>query len=64
MQLENSGGSTAKNSHWERVMLENEFMTASKITHDAVITNFTWALLEDSGWYKPTYEYSEKIHWG
>lgn len=64
MQLENSGGGGSLGSHWERVQIENEFMTASAIPHDAVITNFTWTLLEDTGWYKPTYEYVEKIFWG
>lgn len=39
-------------------------MTASTIGHDGVISEFTFALLEDSGWYKPEYKYAEKIFWG
>lgn len=45
-------------------MIENEFMTASVIKHDAIYSEFTFALLEDSGWYKPTYNNIDPVEWG
>ena len=50
MRLEDEGTSGSLGSHWERVILENEYMTASGISHDAAISNFTLKLLDDSGW--------------
>ena len=38
-------------------------MTASSIT-DPVISEFTLALLEGSGWYKPHYNMTEPFNWG
>lgn len=64
MQLEEYGGTGSAGSHWERVILENEYMTASAISHDAVYSKFTFALLEDSGWYQPSYESVDEIDWG
>lgn len=61
--MENGGGSGSKNSHWERVVLENEFMTASASNHASVYSQFTFALLEDSGWYMPDYSYADPIFW-
>lgn len=39
-------------------------MTASAISSDAAYSKFTFALLEDSGWYKPVYENLDEIQWG
>lgn len=39
-------------------------MTPSVIAHDALYSNFTLALLEDSGWYKPTYKNVDPVIWG
>lgn len=63
-KLENQGGSGSAGSHWEKVMIENEFMTASVIKHDAVYSGFTFSLLEDSGWYKPNYQNVDPVEWG
>ena len=38
-------------------------MTASSIT-EPVISEFTLALLEGSGWYKPNYNMTEPFNWG
>lgn len=51
MQLENEGSEGSLGSHWERVILENEYMTASAITSDAAFSKFTSFLLLDTGWY-------------
>lgn len=29
-----------------------------------IVSIFTWALLEDSGWYIPNYEFMDDIQWG
>jgi len=50
MELENQGGSGSLGAHWERTILHNEYMTASSINL-AAVSKFTFALLEDSGWY-------------
>lgn len=39
-------------------------MTASNILLDASYSKFTFALLEDSGWYKPIYSNLDKMKWG
>lgn len=39
-------------------------MTASAISHDASFSKFTFALLEDSGWYKPIYDKLDDVAWG
>lgn len=63
MELENEGGSGSKGSHWERLLLSNEAMTASDIPN-AAFSKFTLALLEDSGWYAPVYEKAMPFYWG
>lgn len=64
MKLENQGGSGSAGSHWEKVMIENEYMTAATIKHDAIYSNFTFTLLEDSGWYKSTSIDADPAEWG
>ncbi|XP_011409337.2 PREDICTED: leishmanolysin-like peptidase [Amphimedon queenslandica] len=48
VQLEDQGGSGTALSHWESRILENEAMTGI-ISSFPVFSNFTLALLEDSG---------------
>ena len=50
MELENEGPSMSKGSHWERRLVYNELMTAS-ITEEPKLSELTFALFEDSGWY-------------
>jgi leishmanolysin-like peptidase len=57
VDLEDEGGSGSLSSHWERSMLHNEMMCASTLPDEA-FSDFTLALLEDSGWYKPDYSYA------
>lgn len=64
LQLENDYGGGSRNSHWEQSTFENEFMNAMHSGHDAVYSKFTFAALEDSGWYKPTYKYLDEVTWG
>jgi len=61
--LENQGGSGSFGAHFERRVFFNEFMTASRLK-DRRISEFTLALLEGSGWYKPNYLYAEPMTYG
>ncbi|KAL4438372.1 hypothetical protein ABPG74_009411 [Tetrahymena malaccensis] len=51
MYLENQGGPGSMGSHWERDLLANEFMTASIVYRVYTISEFTAALLLDTGYY-------------
>lgn len=62
MRLENAKGSAG--SHWEKTVIENEFMVGIMSLHDAIYSNFTFSLLEDSGWYKPLYKNVDVVDWG
>ena len=42
-------------SHWEARILLGEYMNSEPYTPEQVISEFTLALLEDSGWYKVNY---------
>ncbi|EAR99196.2 leishmanolysin family protein (macronuclear) [Tetrahymena thermophila SB210] len=51
MFLENQGGSGSKGSHWEKDLIRNEYMAAQQILGGVAITEFTAALLRDTGFY-------------
>ena len=54
VEIENQGGSGTAGSHWEaRVMLTDYMMGQSY--DEVVISDITFALFEDSGWYQMNY---------
>jgi len=53
--LEEYGGSGTAGSHWESRLLYGEYMTGSVFNVEFIISEFTLALLEDSGNYKANY---------
>ena len=53
--LENLGGEGTSGSHWEARYLLGEYMNGYSYTEEQVISEFTLAVLEDSGYYKPNY---------
>ena len=56
VELENDGQDSATSgSHWEGRILLGDYMNAIIYTEDQVISEFTLALLEDSGYYKANY---------
>jgi hypothetical protein len=61
--LENQGSSASANKHFERRVFGNELMTSST-SKDARISEFTFALLESSGWYTANYSYADPFFWG
>ena len=55
IELEESGGSGTVGSHWEERILLGDIMNGVVYPEEQVISEFTLALLEDSGYYKPNY---------
>ena len=55
VELENQGGSGTSSSHWEARILLGEYMNGYSYTEEQVISEFTLAVLEDSGYYKANY---------
>lgn len=65
MLIENEGGSGSLGSHWEKIAIYNEMMTATAVTGDAVLSVFTIALLKDTGFYPEVNEnMADNIYWG
>jgi hypothetical protein len=52
VELEDQGGTGSSGSHWEQRILLGEYMGAVIYQEEMVISEFTLAALEDSGWYK------------
>ena len=55
VELEESGGEGTAGSHWEARILLGDYMNGVSYKEEEVISEFTLALLEDSGYYKPNY---------
>lgn len=61
--MENQGGSGSIGTHWEKVFMGNELMT-SQMTGKPAYSQFTLALMADSGWYKVNYNQADEFNWG
>eukprot|EP00659_Diplonema_papillatum_P009382 gene9382-14548_t len=61
MAIEQDGGTGSKGSHWEKRLMGYEAMTAT-VSDDSVIvmSNITLAYFEDSGFYDPNYEITQR----
>ena len=55
IELDNTGGDGTKISHWKSKILLGDYMNGNIYTEEQVISEFTLALLEDSGYYKANY---------
>ena len=55
IELENDGSEGTIGSHWESRLLLGEYMCGYLRTEEEVISEFTLAYLEDTGYYKPNY---------
>ena len=55
VELERSKEDIIADSHWEARILLGEYMNSELYTPEQVISEFTLALLEDSGWYQANY---------
>ncbi|CAD8135190.1 unnamed protein product [Paramecium octaurelia] len=50
--MENQGGDTSADHHFERTYYFNELMTGSQMNGQSVLSEFTFALLSDFGYYR------------
>ena len=56
MPLEDAGGESSEDSHWDQVVLYDEIMSSTGLVGiNSWISRMTLALAEDSGWYLPDY---------
>ena len=55
VELENDGGGGTVGSHWEARILLGEYMCGTTREEEEVISEFTLAYLEDTGYYKANY---------
>ena len=55
VELEESGGEGTAGSHWEARILLGDYMNGYAYTEEMVVSEFTLALLEDTGYYKANY---------
>ena len=62
-EIENQGGLGTEYTHWEKRLFENEAMTGT-YTQDPVFSRITFALMEDTGWYKANYSMADELDWG
>lgn len=63
--LETEGGDGTARTHWKLRQLNGELMVGTVITGQRpVLSNFTLALLQDSGWYSPQFNASAPLGWG
>ena len=51
-------------SHWDRKMILNDGMTMSTMNIPMKFTSLSFAVLEDTGWYKVDYSLAEEVEWG
>ena len=56
-ELEDQGGDGTAITHWEKRIFQDEAMTGTVHTKDPAYSRLTFALLEDTGWYMPNYQY-------
>lgn len=68
VDLEEFGGDGSRRSHLEARLFMNELMTASdgfkSYADEAVFSQFTFAALEDSGWYRGNWSMAKNLLWG
>ena len=55
LELEDQDENGLPSSHWEARILLGEYMNKEQYQPEVVMSDFTLALLEDSGWYKVNY---------
>eukprot|EP00286_Rhodomonas_abbreviata_P015084 CAMPEP_0181315854 /NCGR_PEP_ID=MMETSP1101-20121128/15591_1 /TAXON_ID=46948 /ORGANISM="Rhodomonas abbreviata, Strain Caron Lab Isolate" /LENGTH=643 /DNA_ID=CAMNT_0023423077 /DNA_START=243 /DNA_END=2171 /DNA_ORIENTATION=- len=64
-ELENDGGDGTALSHWEKRLFVSEYMTGSQGAGiEDVLSLFTLAVLQDSGWYEVNFGAAGEFKWG
>lgn len=64
IELEDSGGSGTIGSHWEKRIMFNDFMIGDIGPTDIIYSDISFAVLQDSGWYKVNWNYTDSIAYG
>ncbi|CAK78848.1 unnamed protein product (macronuclear) [Paramecium tetraurelia] len=64
IQMEDNGGPGTSDYHFERLLLYNELMTGSQLTGNLLITDFTFQLLQDTGFYRLSDYNPDQTQWG
>ncbi|XP_045456221.1 leishmanolysin-like peptidase [Melitaea cinxia] len=62
-ELEDQGGDGTALTHWEKRVFENEAMTGTH-TQNSVFSRITFAMMEDTGWYRADYSHAAPLDWG
>ncbi|XP_038220464.1 leishmanolysin-like peptidase isoform X3 [Zerene cesonia] len=62
-ELEDQGGDGTALTHWEKRVFENEAMTGTH-TQNSVFSRITFAMMEDTGWYRADYAHAAPLDWG
>ncbi|CAG4999932.1 unnamed protein product [Parnassius apollo] len=62
-ELEDQGGDGTALTHWEKRVFENEAMTGTH-TQNSVFSRITFAMMEDTGWYRADYSHAAPLYWG
>eukprot|EP00293_Proteomonas_sulcata_P017554 CAMPEP_0184290964 /NCGR_PEP_ID=MMETSP1049-20130417/3087_1 /TAXON_ID=77928 /ORGANISM="Proteomonas sulcata, Strain CCMP704" /LENGTH=549 /DNA_ID=CAMNT_0026598257 /DNA_START=1 /DNA_END=1650 /DNA_ORIENTATION=- len=64
-EIEDDGGDGTAGSHWEKRVLMTEYMTGLHHTGQTrVLSLFTLALMQDSGWYEVDFRAAGVLKWG
>lgn len=64
VEVEDQGGSGTKGSHWDKLIMFNDFMTPDSGVEDYLFSDITFAVLHDSGWYTIDFTKTDQIIWG
>lgn len=62
--MENVNLEGTAESHFERTTLMNEMMTGSDLVGDFLLTDFTFQLLQDTGFYRLMEYEPDPFYWG
>ncbi|XP_049884128.1 leishmanolysin-like peptidase isoform X1 [Pectinophora gossypiella] len=62
-ELEDQGGDGTALTHWEKRVFENEAMTGTH-TQNSVFSRISFAMMEDTGWYRADYSHAAPLDWG
>ena len=64
LELESTLDASDPSVHWEKRIMYGDFMTTRINEYDAIFSDVSMALYEDSGWFKVNYEYTSEVIWG
>lgn len=64
LDLESSFSEKSTSLHWEKRIMNNDFMVADSNINYVTYSDISLSLFEDSGWYQVDYSYSDTIVWG